>query len=181
MNPDHRSYNRPSALAMQFLPPLLLLWPALARTDLLLYLGAVISLVAILFSLGSLALRLRRPPARRGRLLRPVLAIGLATLSLVHFASERNLARIRINSLAASVQNQCRVVGQCPTRISGWPDGSGRIASEYWAGTRVRHHYVYVRSDDSFELQWVIGAGFAESSRGGVDRPFRPIGAIPGF
>lgn len=173
-------FNRPSALAAQFLPPLLCLLPLLSRNDTMLYLGALVSLLVILVSLVSLAMRMSRPKARRGRLLRAMLAIGLACVALAHFQSERQLAMLRMNALAAGLQVHCRNYGGCPLRIEGWPAGDAPHASALDDKIgRVAHRYLYSANRDGFELRLDLGGGFAEVVSGGRTKQLQQAGSIP--
>ena len=137
MRTQHAHFNRPSALAGQFLPPVAALWPLLARNDNWLYLGAGCAVVVALASLASLAWRLARSKRERGRLLRPTLALLMAVLVLVYFTGERNLARARVNGLAASLQHQCQHFDKCPKSILGWDHEQGSNVSVLLGGDRV--------------------------------------------
>ena len=173
-------FNRPSALMAQFLPPLLCLLPMLSRNDTMLYLGALVSLLVILVSLVSIVMRLSRPKARRGRLLRAALAIALACLALAHFHSERQLAMLRMNALAAGLQVHCRNYGGCPLKIEGWPAGDAPYASALDDKLgRVAHRYLYSADRDGFELRLDLGGGFAEIVSGGRANKLRQAGSIP--
>lgn len=178
--PTHAELNRPSALAAQFLPPFLCLWPLLSRNDAMLYVGALASALVIIASLASLVVRLSRPRERRGRLLRAGMAIGLAGVALLHFHSERKLAMLRIDSLASGLQVHCRQYGSCPSKIEGWEPAAAPHASmlDDRRG-RVAHRYLYSADRDSFEIRLDIGGGFSENAGGGRTMKLRKTGAFP--
>lgn len=172
-------FNRPSALAAQFLPPVAVLWPLLARSDSVLYLGAAFAVVvAVLSSLG-LVTKLSRNRQGRGRLLRPALALLMSTLVLVYFTGERNLARLRVNGLANSLQRQCQHFGRCPKTILGWDQSKERFASSLVEGDRVQHHYLYFYNGRHFELHLDLWGDFDEAAQGGPGQTLKPIGAWP--
>jgi hypothetical protein len=179
MRSRHSELNRPSALAGQFLPALAVLWPLLAGNDNWLYLGAGCAIVVGLVSLASLGWRLSRNKRERGRLLRPTLAVLMSVLVLVYFTGERNVARLRINGLAASIQGQCQHFGKCPKSILGWDPGDTTFASSLQEGDRVRHRYLYLDQGRSFELRIDLAGNLDESARGGADRKLKLIGAFP--
>lgn len=178
--PTHAELNRPSALAAQFLPPFLCLWPLLSRNDAMLYLGALASVAVILASLTSLIVRMSRPKERRGRLLRATLAIGLSGVALLHFHSERQLALLRIDSLAAGLQTHCRQYGSCPSKIEGWTPAAAPFASmlDDTRG-RIAHRYLYAGGRDAFELRLDIGFGFSERASGGRNQKLQRTGRLP--
>lgn len=178
--PTHAELNRPAALAAQFLPPFLCLWPLLSRNDTMLYLGALASALVILASLASLVVRMSRPKERRGRLLRAVLAIGLSSVALLHFHSERKLALLRIDSLAGGLQAHCRQYGSCPSKIEGWERAAAPYASmlDDKRG-RIAHRYLYAGDRDSFELRLDIGLGLSERAGGGRGQKLQLTGRLP--
>ena len=179
MRSRHSEFNRPSALAAQFLPPLAVLWPLLARNDNWLYLGAGFALVVALVSMVSLGWRLTRDGRERGRLLRPTLALLMAMLALVYFSGERNLARTHLNGLAQVVQWQCNKYGHCPKSILGWERGEAPVASSMVEGDWVRHRYLYVNEGKRFELRIDLAGNLDESARGGADQKLKRIGTLP--
>lgn len=179
MTPRTADYNRPSALAAQFLPPLAVLWPLLARDDSVLYLGAALALAIALASLASLAVRLGRSRQKRGRLLRPTLAALMAMLVLLYANGERNVARLRVNGLAKSLQGQCRHFNRCPASILGWEHGEGRYASSLEEGGWLRHRYQYAVSGNRFEIHLELSAGLDEVASGGGDRDLKLLGPLP--
>lgn len=179
--PRHSDFDRPGALARQFLPPLLCLWPLLARNDTQLALGVAFALATIIVSAACLLRRWRRPRGQRGRFLRAWLAIALGVAVLFYAAGERRIAALRVNALATQVQAQCRQFGQCPARIAGWNASDGTRGSWWVEPGRVRHRFVYASSNREFEVRIDLGAGLGERSRGGVDRPLQQLGALPLF
>ena len=179
MRSRHSELNRPSALAGQFLPPLAVLWPLLARNDNWLYLGAGSAVVVALVSLFSLGWRLSRNKRERGRLLRPTLALLMSVLVLVYFNGERNLARVRVNGLAVSLQHQCQHFGKCPKSILGWDHDAGSNISSLVGGDRVEHRYLYINEGNRFELRIDLAGNLDELARGGAGKELKPIGAVP--
>ncbi len=179
MTPRTADYNRPSALAAQFLPPLAVLWPLLARNDSLLYFGAALALAIALASLASLAVRLGRSRQERGRLLRPTLAVLMAALVLVYANGERNVARLRVNGLAKSLQHQCRHFNRCPASILGWERGEGVYASSLLEDGWLRHRYRYAESGTEFQIHVELAGGLDEIASGGVDRELKLLGPLP--
>lgn len=178
---NHKELNRPGALAGQFLPAFLCLWPLLARNDTQLALGVAFALAVIVASAVSLFLRWRRPPARRGRFLRAWLAIALSAMVLFYAVSERRIVALRINALAAFVQQQCQRFGECPARIAGWNASEGERGSWWREESRVAHHFVYASNGKEFELRIDLGAGLGERCRGGVTQPLQVLGTWPAF
>ena len=179
MTPRTADYNRPSALAAQFLPPLAVLWPLLAANDSVLYFGAALALAIGLASLASLAIRLGRKRRDRGRLLRPTLAALMAALVLVYANGERKLAKSRVNGLAQSLQGQCRHFNRCPATILGWERGEGRYASSIVDAGRLRHRYLYAADSNRFELHLALWGGLDEVASGGADRELKLLGPLP--
>ncbi|MFT3805602.1 hypothetical protein [Arenimonas sp.] len=178
--PTHAEFNRPSALAAQFLPPFLCLWPLFSRNDAMLYAGAAASVVVIATSLLSLVIRLSRPRERRGRLLRAVMAMALACVALAYFHSERQIAMRRINSLADGLQLHCRQYGGCPLKIEGWQAASPPFASQFDDRLgRVAHRYLYSADRETFRIYLDVGGGFLESVEGGRKTEVRKAGTLP--
>lgn len=178
--PTHADLNRPSALAAQFLPPFLCLWPLLSRNDAMLYAGALASVLVILASLASLAIRLSRPRERRGRLLRAVMAIVLACVALFYFHSERKLVVLRMDSLATGLQLHCRQYGSCALAVGGWDKGEAPYASSIVDEQgRVAHRYLYWADRNAFEIRLDIGAGFSEKVSGGRHVKLQKATALP--
>lgn len=172
-------FNRPSALAAQFLPPVAVLWPLLARSDSVLYLGAAFAIVVAVLSTLGLVTKLFRNKQGRGRLLRPALALLMSLLVLGYFTGERNLARLRVNGLAQSVQGQCQHFGRCPKTILGWDQSKERFASSLVEGDRPQHHYMYFYNGRDFALHLDLWGDFDEVAQGGAGQSLQPIGAWP--
>ena len=172
-------FNRPSALAAQFLPPLLGLWPVLARSDSVLYLGVAFTLLVAMVSAISLLKRLFGSRKNRGRMLRPTLALLMSALVLVYAAGQRNLVTLRMNGLALSLQHQCQHFNRCPKTILGWNQGQGRFASSMTEGDWLQHHYLYIANGNHFELHLDLWGNFDDIASGGADQKLRPLGHLP--
>ena len=172
-------FNRPSALAAQFLPPLIGLWPVLARSDSVLYLGVAFALLVAVVSTISLLKRLFGSQKNRGRMLRPTLALMMSALVLMYAAGQRKLVTLRVNGLAQSMQHQCQHFNRCPKTILGWDKGQGRFAASMTEGDWLQHRYLYVGNGNHFELHLDLWGGFDDIARGGADQKLKPLGNLP--
>ena len=159
-----------ATLALQILPPLLLLWPASTRHGPAIAMFGGIFVIAALFSLFRLAFLFLRPGRPIYKFYRPILTLAICVLVFAHVQLSLRPAREFAKRTASEIQAQCDTHRQCPKTIPNWTPRHDRYSSQTMSGSWVRWPIWYYSDGKRFEVRLYFLLDSGEQWEGGVSK-----------
>ncbi len=157
-------------IALQILPPLLLLWPASTRHGPAIVMFGGIFVIAAAYSLFRLASLFLRPGRSSYHFYRPTLTLAICMLVFAHVQLSLRPARAFAKKTASEVQAQCDIHRQCPKTIPDWTPRHDRYSSQTMYGSWVQWPVWYYSDGKRFEVRLYFLLDSGEQWEGGVSK-----------
>ena len=159
-----------ATVALQVLPPLLLLWPASTRHGPAILMLGGIFVIAAVFSLFRIAFLFLRPDRPHYKFYRPMLTLVICLIVFAHVQLSLRPARDFAKRTASEIQAQCDTHRQCPKTIPNWTPRHDRYSSQTVAGSWVRWPIWYYSDGKHFQVRLYLLLDSGEQWEGGVSK-----------